>query len=342
MKTIKHYSLHNWISLTALVSYIMVHRTVYSLSINHILNYNNLHSTQMSRLFRQPLGLSRDSNLNLPNSHVQPDSYKIGKTLTWLRNSHNKRSVSSPPVSHEVKREPENNRSFNLKRKDLTSIFASLRLDEECFSIERSLTDGRAVVFSRVPCTISPAAFLAQASGGPLEKVEAVLRKNHKSTYALKLSYMTEESAVKFSEYAATGRFLVNGRALIPDKPSRKAFNSKVDSHSNALQYMMKHRIRRVLVLKARKDFKDPIDSRLISIEHIRLTFSAFGVIINISPMISSKAEIRIHYADVRSAIQAKRTFEYGSDPLYREYAKNGWWISYAEDPVDNNVPASL
>lgn len=296
----------------------------------------------MSRLFRQPLGLSRDSNLNLPNSHAQPEGYKLGKTLTWLRNSHNKRSVSSPPVSQEVKREPENNRSFNLKRKDLTSLFSSLRLNEEYSLIGQSVPESRCVFFSRVPQTISPAAFLAQASGGPLEQVEAVLSKNHKSTYVLKLSYMAEHHAIKFSEYAATGRFLVNGRALIPDKRGTVTVGTKGDSHDNALQYMMKHRIRRVIVLRARKDFKGPGDSRLISIEHIRLTFSSFGAIISITPMISTKAEIRIQYADVRSAIQAKRTFEDGSDPLYREYARNGWWISYAEDPVDKNVPASL
>ncbi len=204
----------------------------------------------------------------------------------------------------------------------------------------------RVVVVLGIPRSTSVSGLVAQVCGGPLERVNFF-----KSRGAAELYFMFPEHARTFLGYATrTNFFCVNGHTLTVEWANRHNTDD-LDTFHPPLSTSLKREVvdwgaRRCLVFSKTVPSKPskgvlslhyPLPkshySKDLDIEKVRKHMLVFGEIVEIGPVISRKLCFSVHFADVRSAIVAKKLCEAAGTMLHDAYY--GWTLWYGKDPTD-------
>lgn len=208
----------------------------------------------------------------------------------------------------------------------------------------------RVVVLNDIPPLTSISSILAQLCGGPLERV--IFRKDGaKGSNTCEIYFMFPEHAANFYEFSTrTNLFILNGKQIAVKWATRSNTNDLDNSHPSVPVYLLNEFVqwgaRRCLVFSKAVSTKSPRNSSTmhypnakanfskgVSYEEIKSDLSVFGEIVEIAPVISRKLCFSVHFADIRSAIVAKKVCETPSTPLNIRY--NDWTLWYGKDPTD-------
>lgn len=207
---------------------------------------------------------------------------------------------------------------------------------------------------------------ISQVCGGPLQKIvvqsqgqeytklEASQRYSPYSRQhlSIELWFLRPDDALAFYHYTRSGLFLINGFHHYLDwSPQHIPLNSSTATGetvyhdpvpSDIEELMSKHEATRCLVIKKyirksrtqARHYPSPLDHfSALDIASIKKHFGEFGDIVEITPMVSKKLCLSIHYFDVEAAIMAKELFETPGDELNCQY--KDWNIFYGKDPTD-------
>lgn len=220
----------------------------------------------------------------------------------------------------------------------------------------------RVLVLRNVSLFVGLKSVLAQVCGGPLQKVvvqrssssdlEPHQYKRYSSPQVTKhlsieLWFLKAEHAHEFHNYTKSGLFLVNGfHHYVQWAPQHHAGTSSEKFHESVPrdveELMLEHDATRILVLKkyvrkiktSGRRYPSPTDHfSPLDVTKIKRDFSQFGDIIEVSPMVSKKLCVAVHFYDVECAVGAKQLLENADDEfsaLYRE-----WSVLYGKDTTD-------
>lgn len=234
----------------------------------------------------------------------------------------------------------------NEQRSTSLSVGSVKKLNDVELSINK-----RIVVVTKISANIGIKSILAQVCGGPLERINF-----HRQRGVAELYFIFSDQAQRFYEYAtSTNFFIVNGKRLQVEWANKSNTDDLDFLHPQVPRYLLKEIFqwgaRRCLVFSkvvTTKTIKDSTVlhypsakthfSRELDIAVIKDSLSEFGEIIDIGPVISRKLCFSVHYADVRSAIVAKKVCETMGSPLYLMFSE--WSIWYGKDPTD--LPCKL
>ena len=206
----------------------------------------------------------------------------------------------------------------------------------------------RVVVIKDMIKTCGAKSIISQICGGPLERI---VFHEHKQGLIMELYFIFPEHAKNFYNFGSnTGLLILNGERLAIEWANRTNTNEVEHCHPFVPKYLM-HEInyygaRRCLIFS--KTVPDKLTRRShtmhypspkthlskdLDIEEIRKDFAAFGEIIDIASVISRKLCFCLHFADIRSAILAKKECELEGSLFNSKY--NNWSIWYGKDPTD-------
>ncbi|KAH3902331.1 uncharacterized protein SCODWIG_00288 [Saccharomycodes ludwigii] len=225
---------------------------------------------------------------------------------------------------------------------------------------QKFLRTRRGLVFKNLPKNTGIISILNQIRVGPIEKIVKINEANNTNEIKLlEIHFMEHNDAEKFYKYIQTGQFLVNGIcltatwiqpnintisnqafALIHDKvypENEKCYSqhggSTFGTGARRCLILKKHAIRKPKSLA--NHYPSPLSNYSpLNVSEIFNDFSIFGDIVDITPVVSRKLCICINFFDVRSAIQAKASYEQVSSKLYRKYYRE-WTMWYGKDIAD-------
>lgn len=208
----------------------------------------------------------------------------------------------------------------------------------------------RIVIFNDLPKNIGVGALLAQIGGGPLEKVMYSYGDKHDSNNVsyVELHFLFPADAAHFMKFARFHLFKVNGVHLIPRWGQKDSGSpSDIQQYINPdlcgnIQNFDSTGARRCLIMKKysrkhkslSKDLNPKSHIYDLDIQEIIKDFNQFGQILEISPLISRKICLQINFHDIRSAIEAVKSYETSNSYLNDRYSKD-WSIWYGKDIVD-------
>ncbi|OBA28139.1 hypothetical protein HANVADRAFT_51848 [Hanseniaspora valbyensis NRRL Y-1626] len=243
-------------------------------------------------------------------------------------------------------------------------IGSSLAENIDSFQLDSEYLNQRKVLIIRdIPSRIDIDTILQAVYCGPIEKIVKVLNsENNELIKYLELHFMKNEDAELFYQYAQTGNFLINGQFLECQWGSKMINEVSVEDFGRieSLVFPPNEQVysqhggstirtgaRRCLILK--KNNVEPKKNHgsennpyhLYSpnladfdLSEVIKDFKVYGDIINITPVISRRLCISINYYDIRSAIQAKISFEKNNSNINKKYSAN-WVIWYGKDVND-------
>ncbi|KAG5358248.1 hypothetical protein CJU89_4755 [Yarrowia sp. B02] len=235
----------------------------------------------------------------------------------------------------------------------------------------------RILFFKGVPAYVGVNDVIAQACGGPLEKVVV-----HPTMFGgsgeetddntIEFHFVEAEHARNFYHYSRTGRYIVNGQPFCP----QWFFQGSDPIDPEVLELISTDGARRVLDLTLTNGSKDEVAAMVATyglgggpgggqersvgvggysrdskrrggkvmslgtnIAEIQRDFEFYGKVISVVPLATPKCTISIHYEDVWSATKAYAAFM-RRDFVSRKY--KSWTIAYGHDPVDRPCPGSL
>lgn len=299
--------------------------------------------------------------------HPTLNSQAAPETSTTAPTSNRSRKKAQPTnlVSNDWKSifesfESKLKKDDNLESEKTGFVIDSLQLQQQQIDTadvqdDLSLvTKGRRVVqLKNFPANIGLKSLILQVCGGPLEKI--VVHKGQQldinNCRSIEFWFFKSEDAEAFFKYSLTGMFLINGShyaaewSLPHSSYAYGVYHEEVDDL--IFEEFTKNNARRTLILK--KIIKKSSSSKKkstsrhypspkshlseIDLDDIIQEFSKFGEIFEISPVVSRKLCIAIHFFNVKSAISAKREFEDDASELHAKYTD--WLIWYGKDPVD-------
>lgn len=202
---------------------------------------------------------------------------------------------------------------------------------------------------------VSLKAVLSQISGGPLEKIVLLYRSdetNQNSKHQLKnnileLWFLNPEDAESFMHFSSSGMFLINGLHYNPQWAPANNYTSDLfhaEPNDGVNDEMVNNGASRCLILKkfinkkvkssSSRHYPSP-RSHLseLNVDQIFADFRQFGDIVEISPVISRKLCVAIHFFSTESAIRAKKLFEEKDSSFHQKYEE--WSLWYGKDPTD-------
>ncbi|CAG80686.1 YALI0D06710p [Yarrowia lipolytica CLIB122] len=235
----------------------------------------------------------------------------------------------------------------------------------------------RILFFKGVPAYVGVNDVVAQACGGPLEKVVV-----HPTMFGgtgeeaddntIEFHFVEAEHARNFYHYSRTGRYIVNGQPFCP----QWFFQGSDPIDPEVMVHISTEGARRVLDLTLSHGSKDEVAAMIATygmgggpggheksgvgvggysreskrrgvkvvslgtnIAEIQRDFEFYGKVISVVPLATTQCTISIHYEDVWSATKAYAAFM-RRDFVSRKY--KSWTISYGHDPVDRPCPGSL
>lgn len=288
------------------------------------------------------------------------DSYHFTSQAEQERNVSEK--LSMPTVIDASTRKLVTEPKFTENYEEKPGIYASPETNKrmesqisDCGMNDSLGISGKRVIhLHKMPTNTGLHSILSQVYGGPLEKVSVL--KNEDSTSSVKciqLHFATHDGARKFIEYGRTNLFEVNGQHInVEWAPQNINVNSNanfecikafVDPKKNEAREV--RGARRCVILKrnsandtalgsrrnlsSSKQFLHPLD-----VKELRKDFERFGEIVEITPMISRKLCISIHYYDVRSAISVIENYNQTNTYFNRKY-HGDWTLAYGRDVTD-------
>ncbi|CAG98301.1 Ssp2p [Kluyveromyces lactis] len=226
----------------------------------------------------------------------------------------------------------------------------------ESESIDISNSAGRRVViFQDLLKNIGVGTLLAQVSGGPLEKVLYAYdnKTGSRDVVYVELHFLFPDDAAQFMKYARFHLFKVNGVHLVPHWGVIDSLDSSEKSLLDIQQYVHPDfckdiqnfdstGARRCLIMKKysrkHKSISTELNSKShiydLDIQQIIDDFNQFGQVLEVSPLISRKICLQISFHDIRSAIEAMRSYETSNSYINGKYFKD-WSIWYGKDIVD-------
>lgn len=216
----------------------------------------------------------------------------------------------------------------------------------------------RVVQLSNLSPFVGIKSIIAQITGGPLEKIvilsNSLAINNNRFTGApnrnpsLELWFVKPDDAESFMRFSLSGMFLINGFHYQPQwAPPHSLLRSQEPYHIPLKPFILEEveqtGARRCLILKKRAGSSAGRSSRHypspkshlseLSIPIIHQDFHEFGEILEITPVISRKLCVAIHYFHIEGAIRAKKCFEDRNSEFYQKYSQ--WSLWYGKDPVD-------
>lgn len=246
-----------------------------------------------------------------------------------------------PRASHAKSKSIENYRNVLERSKPDDLVKRQNKILQESLS-------RRAIVIRNIPPNTSAGSILAQVCCGALEKL---IFRPHKEHPSLELYFIFPDQAKRFYDFATkTGLFKINGAYIDTQWANKTNTEDMSVSHPPVPKYLIKEIVhgsaRRVLVFskvipeKAMQNsttmhYPSPQThlTKDFDISLIKKDFSQYGEIIEFGAVISRKLCFSIHFADVRSAIIAKREVE--SEGLLMNSKYFGWSLWYGKDPTD-------
>lgn len=206
----------------------------------------------------------------------------------------------------------------------------------------------RVVVIKDITGMCGAKSVVSQICGGPLERI---VFHEHKKDSTIELYFIFPEHAKKFYNYGtSTGLLVLNGGFLSLEWANRTNTHDFEHYHPSVPKYLMNeisfYGARRCLIFS--KSVPDKLTrhsyvmhypsprthlSKDLDIEEIKKDFAAFGEIIDIASVISRKLCFCLNFADIRSAIIAKKECELEGSLFNSKY--NNWSIWYGKDPTD-------
>lgn len=209
----------------------------------------------------------------------------------------------------------------------------------------------RVIVIVNIPEGTGISSILAQVCGGPMERINFYRGRGNRNANIAELYFIFPEHARKFYEYATTTRFfIVNGYALQVEWADRSNSDDLDEFHPQVPSYLAKEILhwgaRRCLVFSKvvpSKTIKNTNQlhypsakthfTKGLDISQIRKDLVVFGEILDIGPVISRKICFSVQFADVRSAVVAKKVCETVGSPLFDQF--KDWSLWYGKDPTD-------
>lgn len=206
----------------------------------------------------------------------------------------------------------------------------------------------RIVLIKDVITSCGAKSIISQVCGGPLERI---VFHEHKKGSMMELYFIFPEHAKSFYKFGSnTGLLVLNGERLSLEWANRNNSHEVEYCHPLVPKYLMQeinyYGARRCLIFS--KTIPDKLTrhshamhypsprthlSRDLDIEEIRKDFAIFGEIIDIASVISRKLCFCLHFADIRSAIIAKKECEHEGSLFNSKYSN--WSIWYGKDPTD-------
>ncbi|CUM66459.1 uncharacterized protein PRCAT00004123001 [Priceomyces carsonii] len=211
-----------------------------------------------------------------------------------------------------------------------------------------TLASRRIIVVKNIPPGAGINGFLAQVCGGPLERV--VFHELRQFSTA-ELHFIFSEHARKFYSYGTdTGLLVLNGIHLRLEWADGTNTEDLDIIHPSIPRYLMNEIIdygsRRCLIFsqvipgkQIRHDKKlhypnpETHFSRDLKVEDIRRTFSIYGELIDIASVISRKLCFSLHFADIRSAVIAKKECQTPGTEVNSKYGH--WTVWFGNDHTD-------
>jgi hypothetical protein len=254
-----------------------------------------------------PLSEASESALNEKKEPLLKAKHRI----SWFR----QRASSSPPFAKSENRYMIPNsdvRASQISRRaaDIKSTFPGGRRYGTNF-LPKYYSNPRLVYFKHIPDTIGLRSIIAQVHGGPLSKISLIKSKSS-SGGCLELHFLQPTRAVRFSEYASSGRFLINGTPYFPTK--HQTFQRSVSRGEELFEHIAKSHARRCLtiafpvILEKRGSPFEALTGKYFN--ELIGKFSKFGQVVMVSPMISKNIAICIQFADIKDSLEAKKAFE--------------------------------
>lgn len=205
-----------------------------------------------------------------------------------------------------------------------------------------SVSTHRMVVLAARP-SVSLHCLLSQVHGGPVEKVRV-------RNGLVFIRFVHGAMAESFYTYAKSGRFVAAGKVMYPEvmpenistTPARRTPEFEQCLADGARRILRLYRytatsevdnINNRKAPGARSEISQVTLPNKMNLLELRQTFSETGEVLLVKPaIVRNQVAFNIHYADIPSAINAKRLF----DCRYSVFANfKGWKIDYAPDPCD-------
>ncbi|CDO95839.1 unnamed protein product [Kluyveromyces dobzhanskii CBS 2104] len=213
----------------------------------------------------------------------------------------------------------------------------------------------RIIIFQDLPKNIGVGTLLAQVGGGPLEKVLYSYDNSGRSSNIVyvELHFLFFNDAAQFMKYARFHLFKVNGVHLIPRWGLTDSFDSSGNSLYDIQEYVHPEfckgiqnfdstGARRCLIMKKYSKKHKSVCKELnpksyiydLNIQQIIDDFNRFGQVLEVAPLISRKICLQISFNDIRSAIEAMKSYETSNSFINDRYFRD-WSIWYGKDIVD-------
>lgn len=192
------------------------------------------------------------------------------------------------------------------------------------------------LILTGFPINVGINMILDSISGGPLETVYPEVTEKGKDTIitSVYVCFLKSQDAQEFYVYSQTGLFRICQNAIKAQWLNQNYIHSPI---SGVIEDEVEKGASRCLVLKKVDRFITTKKSRPelcnLNIQELHDDFSQFGQIAEITPAISRKLCVSIHYFDIRSAIFAKDEQELTGSEINLKYSD--WKIWYGKDPTD-------
>lgn len=218
-----------------------------------------------------------------------------------------------------------------------------------------SNNDKRVVIFQDLPRNTGIKNLLAQIHGGPLEKILYAYddRLGADRIAYVEIHFLFSSDANRFMHFSRYHLFKVNGIHLIPQWANKDVLELSNNSMEHIRQFVDLDKCksiqnfdsvgaRRCLIMKKYTKKHRPICKELnpksriydLDIRQIKNDFNRFGHILDVSPLISRKICLQISFHDIRSAIEAMKSYETTNSFINDRYYRD-WSIWYGKDIVD-------
>ena len=197
------------------------------------------------------------------------------------------------------------------------------------------------IIISNIPEFTGVDSVLAQVRGGQLSRVSVPVSKYSSSPLKfIVVTFCNPQDAKAFLEYGNTNLFKVNGMNVDVNwyfdefKSPYNAWSGSVSTGNS-----QNSKTTRCLILK-KNEKKRIITKHGVVVENgvipfdettIEEDFSIFGNIQGITPVISRKLCISIHFMDILSAMRAMHSFRQHNSDIYKKY-HNTWSMWYGVD----------
>lgn len=313
--------------------------------------------TQNTRSEQLPLNQAQSTQ---QHSYQQP----LGEKKPFLLTNDNISNITGPGVT---------DMGLDLDIRFLINGIEEVDLKFSNFNNAELEFGKRVVRFKNFPFNVSVKAVVSQICGGPLEKVEIISKpgmlcpsdlENGKfplRNCCLDIWFLSPDEANRFMTFTRTGLFLVNGHNFQPEwAPAHNQNRQRINySDLNSIKYsypfhdaaptsisdeMIINQARRCIIMKkliakrgnksSKHHYTDPLENfSRMNFEAMKKDFLQFGAVLEFYPVVSKKLCFIVHFFEVKSAIDAKHSFD---DELSNFHEKwRGWTIWYGADPSE-------